>query len=166
MRFGRWLNSAEKNIIANVRNHGCHINIVSPSEDEEGVPFAYSVGFAETVGQPEVIVFGLPGNVLGSVINETLQRCREGLELQDGAEVHGVLEGHKLIARQVQPDFIVPDYLNSAIWYQQYRTGRALEHVVQLVWPGPDDGLFPWDDVSDESVRHFQPALYQPSLHQ
>lgn len=160
------LSEFEERLIANVSNHGCHINVVRPTNADHGVPFAYSVGFLETVNQPEIIVFGLSGDLVALVINDMLHKCREGLILSDGVEVDDILEGHKLVVRQVLPEFIVDEYLNSAIWYEQRRTGKMLTQVMQLVWPGPADGLFPWDDGCDESVRSFQPALYKPSSYQ
>ena len=53
--------------------------------------FAYSIGFKETVSQPEAIIFGLPRDVMKAMINETLHQCRKGLALSDGAVIEGLL---------------------------------------------------------------------------
>lgn len=162
--MNRPLSEFEQRMLGNIERTGCHISIVAPMADEEdGVIFAYSAGFLDTINQPEVIIFGLPRELLGFAINDTLRQCREGVILDEGVELHDILQGHKLVVRRVQPEFIVTDYLNSAIWYEQHRTGQDLTDVVQLVWPGPNDGLFPWDEGCDEAVRALQPALYQPS---
>lgn len=155
----RDLTDYERDILANVRDHGCHITSVS---DEP--PFTYSAGFIETASQPEVIIFGLPSKLCASMINNLLRMCREGLELTDGGEIEGLLQAHRVIARAIDPDNIVRDHFNSAIWYEQRRTGRTLDRAMQLVWPGALDGLFPWDDGCSKEVRDLQPALYERSM--
>lgn len=161
----RRLTDYERKIIANVRDHGCHITSVASEDDEEWEPpFSYSTGFLETVRQPEVIVLGLPGALCGAMVNDLLRMCREGLALADGAEIEGLLQGHRVIARMIDPSRIVREYFNSAIWYEERRTGRALDCAVQLVWPGAVDGLFPWDEDCSQDVRDLQPALYERSM--
>lgn len=157
------LNAYEEDILDNVRDYGCHINYVADPSGEPPI-FGYSVGFLETVDQPEVIIFGLSDKMTPWMINELLRRCREGQQLEDGTQVDGLLAGHVCIVRTVCSRFIVPEYLNSAIWYHRYRTGEELDRVVQLVWPGAEDGLFPWDPGCDPGVVHWQPALYEKGL--
>ncbi len=149
----------ERNIVANVREHGCHINYVF---DPEGVEpdFAYSVGFPETVGQPEVIVFGLSREVMHFMINEILRQCRDGLQLEDGLAISGLLEGHECIACAIPPRDIVREHFNSALWFRQFTTGEQAIDACQIVWPSAVDGLFPWEDGCDDSVRNFQPCLF------
>jgi len=156
----RELTDFEKRIIENVRAYGCQINSVfDPDGNEPG--FSYSVGFWETVNQPEVIVFGLSNDMHQFMINETLRKCRDGLELCDGIVVDGLLEDHSVIARSVHPTNMVPEYFNSAIWYRRHRGAEGVPSAVQLVWPGAVDRLFPWDDGCSERVRELQPPLYQ-----
>ncbi len=153
------LSDYEQDILENVARSGCHITVVI-DPDQQDPPFAYSAGFPETAGQPEVIVFGLSTEMMTFMINKTLDQCEAGLVLSDGVEIEGLLRGHKVIAREVAARFIIRDYLASAIWYERHQTGRALERVIQLVWPGALDGLFPWDKGCDQQVRDLQPALY------
>jgi len=157
------LNPFEQKILKNVSDHGCHINFVFDPEGDKP-SFAYSVGFEETVGQPEVIVFGLPNEIMQSMINITMSLCREGLVLQDMTQIDGLLEGFACFARDVIPEQIVPDYFNSAIWYHRARTGEPLSRAVQIVWPGAVDGLFPWDEGCDASVRDWQPAMWMRNM--
>jgi hypothetical protein len=159
----RELDDFEKRLIENVRAHGCQINHVFEPDDESS-GFSYSIGFWETVNQPEVIVFGLPQDVQHFMINETLRKCRDGFELGDGVLVDDLLEGHSVIARSVHPSRMVPEYFNSAIWYRRHRGAEGLPSAVQLVWPGAGDRLFPWDDNCSEIVRDLQPPLYLAEL--
>lgn len=148
----------EQKIIANVRDHGCHINLVS-DPDGNTPTFAYSVGFPETLGQPEVILFGLPDDVMRFAINETMRKCREGFRLDDGAEIDGLLDGHVCVACTVAPEYLTQDYFASAMWFRQLTTGEKMDAAFQIVWPGVDDGLFPWDDGCADVVRDLQPCL-------
>lgn len=148
----------EQKIIANVREHGCHITLVS-DPDGDVPPFAYSVGFPETLGQPEVIVFGLPADVMRFVINETMRKCREGFRLEDGAELDGLLDGHVCVACAVAPEYLTRDYFNSAMWFRRHVAGEEMDAAFQIVWPGVEDGLFPWDDGCADVVRDLQPCL-------
>lgn len=126
--------------------------------------FAYSVGFPHTVGQPDVIVFGFSTNLSAAVINGLLDQCREGLVMEDWTEVTGLLEGHRCVLREVEPDCIVPYYFNSAIWFSRHETGADPARAMQVVWPGADDGKFPWDKDCAPAVRDLQTPLYRTSL--
>ena len=156
------LNQYERDIITNVNNSGCHINHVIDPEGKDP-EFAYSVGFTQTVGQPEVIVFGL-GDLMVSMINNCLDQCREGLDLRDGVEVPDLLRDHRCIARAVHPSWIMIDYLNSAMWFHKSQLNRNLEQVVQLVWPDASNGRLPWEEGCGELVIASQPALYEPRI--
>lgn len=155
----------ERRIIANVRDYGCFItSVASRVDDEWEPPFSYSTGFLETVAQPEVIVTGLDGKLCASMINTLLEMCREGLVLIDGAEIGDLLEGHFVIAREITSGRTIGDHFRTAIWYEKRRTGRTLDRAMQLVWPGAQDGLFPWDEGCGQELRDLQPLLYERSL--
>ena len=155
---GRDDSAFERQIIANVRDHGCHINCVADPDGNDPA-FAYSVGFHETLGQPEVIVFGLPADVMNFMINETMRKCRDGFILTDGAELHGLLAGHHCIARPVSSENITRDFFNSAMWFRRHVTGEEMSEAFQIVWPGAQDGLFPWDERCSDVVRDLQPCM-------
>jgi hypothetical protein len=155
----RELNEYERKLIANVGDHGCQI--VSVLAGDDGSPsFSYSVGFWETVGQPEAIIFGLGGQMEYFALTETLRRCREGLELREGQVIDGLMEEYDVACtvRTVEQRHLTPNYLNSALWYYRYRLGRELTAAIQLVWP--DEGVWPWDEGASSEFRAEQPALY------
>ncbi|WP_404371165.1 DUF4262 domain-containing protein [Sphingomonas sp. MMS24-J45] len=158
MSAGKALSEYEQKLVETVREHGCQSTYVTAQP-----PFGYSVGFAETVAQAEVIVLGLSSQTTGFVINQTLLMCRDGLILDDGVLIEGILTDLPLMARRVTSEHIVTDYLNSAMWYHRRVFGRELDNVVQLVWPS-DDSLWPWDEAFPQDLRKFQPALYQGTV--
>jgi hypothetical protein len=170
----------EQQILENIEEFGCHITVVSPPDDDDDldefddgafedeeddeVRFAYSVGFASTVNQPEVIVFGFSSELSAAVINGVLDLCREGLVMEDWKEIDGLLKGHRCVLREVEPECLVPYYFNSAIWYAEAEMRTDFTRAMQIVWPGVDDGLFPWDKGCSQMVRDLQTPLYRTSL--
>jgi hypothetical protein len=160
----RALSEAEKTIVGNVRQYGCHVmSVFDPEEVEPS--FSYSVGFWESVGQPEVIIVGLSPEMGSFAVNETLRQCQGGLQLFDGERVHDLFEDFDVIcvARRVDHRYLVPDYFNSAIWYHSFRTGKPLQEAMQLVWAY--DGCYPWDEGAPPELLEDQPLLYSENLH-
>ncbi|MEM1051709.1 MAG: DUF4262 domain-containing protein [Pseudomonadota bacterium] len=154
------LTDFEQRIVANVEKHGCHVmSVFDP--DGELPEFTYSIGFPETVGQPEVIIFGLSSDIRHSMVNETLRLCRDGLVLEDGEQVSGLLEGHYCIAREVPSCAIDAEHFGSAIWFNRHIGHGGLARAFQIVWPGALNGLFPWDKGAGQEVIDAQPALYE-----
>ncbi|WP_230772599.1 DUF4262 domain-containing protein [Sphingomonas sp. Leaf4] len=153
------LNTHEHHILENIQTHGCHVMSVFDPKGE--LPdFTYSIGFPATVGQPEVIVYGLPGKLAHSMVNETLTQCRAGLILADGIRIDGLLEGFACIVREILADRIDAEHFGSAMWFEHYRTGGRMTQAFQIVWPGARHGLFPWEASAD--LAEIQPALYEP----
>jgi hypothetical protein len=153
------LNAHERKILGNIRDHGCHVMSVFDPEGE--LPdFTYSIGFPETVGQPEVLVYGLPRKLAHSMVNETLTQCRAGLKLVDGIRIDGLLDDFACIVREIPSDRIDAEHFESAVWFENYRTGGPMTQAFQIVWPGAGHGLFPWQPGAD--LDEIQPALYEP----
>ncbi len=153
----------ETGIIENVEKHGCQVNFIFDPDDVEP-DFSYSIGFSKSVQQPEIIVFGLPKNLMHSLVNRTLEQCRNGLQLKDGAAIDGLLDGHQCIAKSVHPSQIIEHYFNSAIWFNRTQLDTQMTEAVQIVWPGAYNGKFPWDADCSEDVIEAQPALYEPRI--
>ncbi|QZD90132.1 DUF4262 domain-containing protein [Qipengyuania aurantiaca] len=157
----RPLNEFEQGILDNIEKSGCQVNTIFDPDGDEPT-FSYSIGFPKTVGQPEVIIFGLRNEVMHSMINALLGKCRQGLKLRDGLVIDDLLDGYNCVARVVVSDYLVDEYFASAIWYEKYRTGGEMEEAYQIVWPGVQQRLFPWDEGCDQIVIDSQPALYHP----
>jgi len=159
------LTKYEAEIFAHVNEYGCHVTTVF-DPDEVAPNFSYSVGFWESVGQPEVIILGLPSNMGHIAINETLRQCKEeGLRLSDWQPIEGLFEEFDVtcVARTVDPAHMVIEYFNSALWYHELRTGKPLDEALQLVWSY--DGLHPWDEGAPAALFEDQPLLYSGTRH-
>jgi hypothetical protein len=157
------LTEYEIKILDNVQRSGCHITSVFDPDGEDPT-FTYSAGFMKTVGQPEIICFGLSTEIMGFMINETLDQCSGGLELIEGVRIRGLLEGHDVIGKRIPQHRIEREYFNSAMWYHKHEFGTDLTEAIQLVWPGSGNGLFPWEADCSQDVIDLQPALYEPRL--
>lgn len=158
----------EKQIIANVDKHGCHINWIF-DEGQSDPAFAYSIGFTKTLGKtnkhdmPEVILFGLPQETCANAINSLLAMCAAGQSLADGTVIEKFFGDYDCVIRKVDESWITQSHFASALWYHRTQMDQPLERVVMLVWPDVEH-KFPWDQGCAEWVRNDQPALYEPRL--
>ena len=160
----RPLSEIEQKIANDVQRHGCSIMSVFDPEGEEP-DFSYSIGFPEKLAQPEVIVFSLPKNLRASMINELYrQMSAEGLVMHDGQRVSDLLVGHDCILREVRNGEAIAEHFGSAIWYSRRFHDRELQQAFQIVWPGAQQGLFPWEEGCSQAVIDDQPALYSTGL--
>jgi hypothetical protein len=71
-----------------------------------------------------------------------------------------LLVGHRCVVRLVAPENLILEYFNSAQWHCRRQSGAEMTAAFQIVWPGAQDRLFPWDEGSSDIVRDLQPALY------
>ena len=155
------LNDYEKRLIDQIAEYGWFCLTVAGGE--EGEPqFSYTIGLWETLGTPELIVFGLESKLSYWMLADMIDRLKAGERLVDGARISGLLVDHDCVARAVHPSQIRVKYLNSAIWYRRFRTGDEAVEAFQLFWPGVPDGLFPWESGCDAVVREKQPLLFLP----
>lgn len=158
--MGWFRKSEEQQLLKAIDQIGFRVTAVGES-GEGDPPFAYSTGFRKTLGQPEVIVFGLPEQGMAIMIGQLFDQCRSGLRLADGLQVTGLLGGHACVLRAVKSENITDEYFHFAMWYQERQSGSAMTEAFQIVWPGSQTGLFPWDPGCSDAVRLLQPALYE-----
>lgn len=102
---------ADKVILRNVRNHGCHIAGIPGANP----PFAFSIGLFLSYGHPELIIFGQNSENAQAIINLIRDRVASGHEFVDGDISDDLLEnGYKLGFWQV-PFGAYPEYLGTEI---------------------------------------------------
>lgn len=154
------LDPAEQKCVDDIAEHGCHV--IKVFDNEGDLPdFAYSVGLPVSVGQPEVLVYGLRLELMHSMINGIYRQCAEGLLLVDGLRIQGLIEGHDCIARRCIDLNAIEEHLGWALWYHHSQRDQEVEEFYQIVWPGAVDGLFPWEEGASQDVIDLQPALYE-----
>jgi len=157
--FRKGLDVHEQKCVDDIHEYGCHVMQIS-AEDED-TQYSFSVGFPVSVKQPEVIVFGLNRQLMHSMINEMRRQCAEGLVMLDGLRVADLIEGFDCILRYVTDKNAIKDHFGWAVWYHRSQRGVELTEAYQIVWPGKQQGLYPWEEGCDEFVITHQPALYE-----
>lgn len=126
--------------------------------------WTYTLGFDETLDQPEIIIFDIPRDSANALLWEVYRQLKDGrLRLEDSA-LWSAGEEHPPMWRKVDPSQIAGavGWLTMAARRRFDRTGKTFGlEAFQLVLPDPE-GRFPWEDDYDEHLRRRQPALYLP----
>ena len=133
-------NIADQNqkISDNIRKYGWHCLHVFPTEEGQG-SFSYSIGFAETYGAPEVLIFGRERESAHGLLNECANLLKAGHVIQPDVEDPDVLSGgYNVIFKSVRADCF-GEYLGTA---RRYYRGKPFTAVVMFI---PDrEHRFPW----------------------
>lgn len=145
------MNEAEKKIVADIEEFGCHITSVFDSTGESP-SFTYSTGISKSLDAAELIIIGLPNKLASSVVNNYMRRIREG---------------EKFEVEKFYPDFLAnfditfgsvsakskEEFLLSSCWFYEKKF-----EALQLVFPNTS-GVWPWDAKADEDFHAIQPCL-------
>jgi hypothetical protein len=131
--------------------------------DYDSAPtWAYTIGFLETLGQPEVIAFDLRQADVHWVFWTLFGRLKDGsLTLADG-EVLSVEAGEVGVLRRLHPTRLFDDdfWLGMAGQRHIRRTGGPDGFdAFQLVLHDPA-GNYPWDEGYDTRLLERQPPLW------
>lgn len=153
------LDPAQQNVLANIAQFGCSVLRVFDEKGED-LDFAYSVGFSSSLNKPEVLIIGLSLDLMQNMINEIYRQCSEGLSLSDGTIISNLLEGYDCVAKRCTSKAVMEEYLGWALWYQKSALKSEPEEFFQIVWPGAEDRLYPWDEGLDTERLNLQPMLY------
>lgn len=145
------LSPAERQLLADVETSGVHVAHAPAS----GIlpEHTCSVGLWANFGQPEVVVFGLPAEVAGELIELLADEADEGHRFLDGTRHEGLLEDYPVRFVEV-PKGRYAESLAAACWAYEGDDFPA----VQLVWPDKQ-GRWPWDPSAREGFRAGQPVL-------
>ena len=153
------LTDYEKNILENVEEHGWYATGVF-DPDGEAPNFTYSTGFSKTLNAPEFIVFGLDNKLMHSMLWEVYRQIKAGAIPEDGKRWHDVLDGFDCISKKADSPELYEEYVRSADWFWGHSGNSGHPEVYQLVWPGAQQGLFPWEKDCDSYVISQQPQLW------
>ena len=131
-------------IADNIRLYGWHCLHVSPTKEDQD-KFSYSIGFGESYGAPEVLVFGLEREKAHALLDECAHLLKGGHVIHPGVEDDDVLAGgYKVVFRPVRPDCF-GEYLGTAVRYYQ---GKPFGTGVMFL---PDrQHRFPWQAGYDD----------------
>ena len=141
-------------IVETVGRCGWALQLIDAGDGESQPAFAYTVGLHKTFGAPELIVVGLPHNVMGHILNDLGERIKSGGTLPVGEPILGILEGYPVRLREVRSPDSYREHVGYALWFNQ-GYDFALQ---QVLWPDRD-GRFPGDPDADPATTALQLRL-------
>ncbi len=139
----------EEFIRRHVKDPGWAVQLI-----DDDPPFAYSVGLFANYGQPELIVVGLPLELMHAMINSIAERVKAGLPLAPGLRLADVIEGFEVTLRAVKATSSLADHVGYACWFY----GKAAFPLFQVVWPDKR-GHLPDDPEASDGFKKQQRLL-------
>ena len=163
-RIQAWLDQEDARIKSVIRRHGWAIEYIGggccsapgcDGGDDEGPPFAYTVGLFG-LGHPELLVFGLgPDTTLG-LLNELGTQIRQDGELIPGQMLTFEAWNHRVIPEEVpNPGEIV---FSANRFYR-----RPDDYSVPVLQLSYDDsaGRFPWEEGYEDPRMQPRPGTFR-----
>lgn len=163
-RTQAWLDQEDARIKSVIRRHGWAIEYIGggccsvpgcDGGDDEGPPFAYTVGLFG-LGHPELLVFGLDPETACSLLNSAGDRVQD-----DEALLPGQLLTFDEWTHQVIPEGVPNpgDIVFSANRFYQ----RPAEYSVPVLQLSYDDfeGRFPWDEGYSNPEMQPRPGTFR-----
>jgi hypothetical protein len=160
-----WLDQQDSNLAAHIRRYGWHIEYVGGGQcsfpgcdstpDDEGPPFAYTVGLFG-LGHAELLVFGLGIESTAGLLNEVGERVRRGENLVPGQLLSFDGWPHKVVTELV-PN---PGEIVFTANRHYCRPDAASVPVLQLTYDDTS-GRFPWDDGFSDPERQPRPGTFR-----
>lgn len=150
-------NNDVKNLI---QEFGWMVQMVAPTIDDTGAPFAYTVGLSKTFNHPELIIVGVSPDIGGAILNIAGARIKQGenfkLEPDQNVRLVSELFGGKYVAAiKSVTQCAKLSYLCQAV--RLYGEGGF--DALQIVMPDKS-GKFPWDNEYDRNVMKCQDKLF------
>jgi hypothetical protein len=128
--------------------------LAHPETDPPQAGYAYSIGFPEAFGFPEVIVFGLTPVAASGLLELVADLLRGGTEIPLGVELTGLFDNDlRCIFAPVNVDEWAHLIVTAASWYR----GGPFE-MVQLLWPDRN-GFLPTEAGFDRRMILAQPII-------
>mgnify|MGYP002682733570 CR=1 FL=1 len=143
-----------------IETHGWALEVVPerPLDDPPGAAYAYTIGFPEALGFPEVLLFGLTPSAASGLFGLLADLLRGGTEIPVGAELTGLFDG-ELRCRFLPLDAATTTAL--MITGLAWRRGRVVD-AVQLLWPDRN-GFLPTEPGFDRRLLLAQPVVGTPA---
>lgn len=166
--YGRVLNKLENNlsdyekdILNNIDKHGWHCTYVFDPKGKDP-SFAYSTGFSKTFKTAEFIIFGLSNDLMHSMLWGVYEQIEKGAIPQDGMVWEDLLGGGvTCTSRRAAHEDTYEEYARSAKWFWKHNGNQGKPAVYQIVWPGAQQGLLPWEEGCSQETIDMQTQLWE-----
>lgn len=126
-------------------------------DHDEGPAFAYTLGLGHRVGHPELLVSGLPHELMGSALNNVARRVLAGRRLAPGDVLEDVLAGVPVVVEAASPEA-----LHETVTWSGWFHRRPPEALV-LVWPDRR-GVFAWQPGGEPVLDALQPRAWRTPI--
>ena len=147
-----------------LEREGWAIDAVPPSGDPDApIPrYAYTIGFEERFGFPELCVFGLSPVACRGLFDLVAGAVAGGTELPIGPAFVGLLDGGQPCAL-LPVDSAAAAGMFPSLAEHHRLAGEADDafSMVQLTWPD-DHGNLPWEDAFAPALAPVQLLLGEP----
>lgn len=150
-RFDEYMEQVQEKVL----KHGWMLQGVFPRKGEPGSPFTYTVGLTPQYHHPELIVFGLPYQIVASILNDLGSRIRDGLVLHGGDRLDDVLQKKMVVEMVTCHEQEAREHLTVA---GRFNNGPV--RALQMAWPDKDN-LLPWQEGYSLHPE-LQPVLGEP----
>jgi hypothetical protein len=137
-------------VASKIAQHGWAV--VNVEGDTAQPAYSYSVGFTKAFDHPEVIVFGLPSDVLHQIINTIGRAVRSGRRFSENETSDEVLTGYVCAFRTVAPA-AESTYMPAVFDFYGHEVP-----ALHCIWPDRE-GHFPWERGTSAEYRMLQPML-------
>jgi len=149
----------ERFVLESIGDHGWYA--VHRFDPELASPnYTYTVGFTKTLNAPEFIGFGLHRDVMHDMLAGVFSQIKAGRKIADRQVWKGLHEDFDCIGRKANHPDIFSKYAVMADWFWKRGGNEGHPALIQLVWPGLLDGLYPWDEGCRDTVREAQTPLW------
>lgn len=136
------LDEYDRKAMETISRHGWMVQGVGAGEDSPG--FHYTVGLT-LERHPEIITFGLPYQMGGTILNSVADLLRSGKRIEHGSIRRDVIQNFPVEFVRVDEEQS-RDHLTMA--HRLLSGGVTPVVALQMVWPDAQ-GRFPWDEGFD-----------------
>lgn len=143
---------AKERIVSDIKQYDCHLALLN--SDGYSPAFAYTIGLYEKFQHPEIIILGLPIDIMGHILNGLRDEIRKGNTYTSNQKYNDLLEGYEIQFLEVKKENY-HDYLGYAGWYYSNSFNFP---VLQLIWPDKEN-YWPWEKEFNENWKFKQPLL-------
>ncbi len=145
----------ERACVETVREHGWQVNLVGEGDGDDEPAFAYTVGLGHRARHPELVMSGLPSDLMHRVLNAMVERIAAGHRFDTPGQL--VEAALARVAVTVEP--LTEDGLRQTVTWSGWFHRRS-PRAVQLVWPDTA-GVFAWQDGAPDVLDRRQPPTWR-----
>jgi hypothetical protein len=143
--------NGEDFIVDAVARCGWAVELIEAGSEESQPSFAYTVGLHKSFDAPELIVAGLPHDVMHRILNALGERIKAGEALPVGEPISGIIDGYPVRLREVKAQESYREHVGYALWFN----GGYNFPLLQVLWPDKQ-GHFPGDSDADAATARVQ----------